>query len=259
MLKTKRLFLVVMLFLMFLQVVYSAPNIPPKPSSKNYVYDYAGLINPDDSAQIKKIGNAIESASGAQVVVVTVNDIGEYPIEDYALQLFRNWGIGQKDKNNGVLLLVDKKRLLEGKSGKVRIEVGYGLEGAIPDSVAGSILDDYVLPSWDKKNYSEGILNGYKAISAKVAKEYNININEFNTDNYAVKTTETNSNSKNIIGTIILLIILLSIFGGGRKGRFWWTGGGGFGGFGGGGGFGGFGGSGGGFGGGSAGGGGASR
>jgi Domain of unknown function (DUF477). len=147
-----------------------AASIPPKPSQYDYVYDYAKLMNQSDIETIRSIGKEIEDLSGAQIIVVTVDDIGNYQISDYALNLFRSWGIGQKDKNNGVLLLIDKKRLLEGLSGKVYISVGYGLEGAIPDSVAGRVLDDYVLPKWDNKDYSGGIVDGYKAIASLVAK-----------------------------------------------------------------------------------------
>lgn len=265
--KFGKVFLLVTLFLLIFTDAFSAPNIPPKPSEYDYVYDYAGLVNQNDANIIRSIGKAIEDASGSQLIVVTVDDIGDYPISDYALYLFRNWGIGKKDKNNGVLLLVDKKRLLEGKSGKVFISIGYGLEGAIPDSVAGRILDDYVLSKWDKKDYSGGILDGYKAIAANVAKEYNIDLNNFNTDDYVVKSRSKKDNIGNIITAIVLLIIAFSIFGNHRRGpfrRYWWWGGGpgGFGGGGFGGGFGGFGGSGGGggsFGGGSTGGGGAGR
>ncbi|NLL18707.1 MAG: TPM domain-containing protein, partial [Clostridia bacterium] len=82
---------------------------------------------------------ALKKASGADLVVVTVENLGGYTIEEYALELFRRWGLGDKEKNNGVLLLVNKENVLTGQSGRVRIEVGYGLEGAIPDGKAGRI------------------------------------------------------------------------------------------------------------------------
>ncbi|WP_434654362.1 TPM domain-containing protein [Thermoanaerobacterium thermosaccharolyticum] len=249
------------LFLLIFSEAFAA-YIPSKPLQYDYVYDYGKLLNQNDIETIRSIGKEVEDSSGAQIIVVTVDDIGNYQISDYALNLFRSWGIGQKDKNNGVLLLIDKKRLLEGLSGKVFISVGYGLEGAIPDSVAGRVLDNYVLPKWDDKDYSGGILNGYKAIASLVAREYNIDLKSVDTNKYPEPNTNFDSKVKGIISVIILIIAIL-IFSSFRY-RWWWGGGpggfggglsGGFGGFSGG----GFGGSGGGFGGGSTGGGGAGR
>ncbi|MFU0783045.1 uncharacterized protein EDC21_11649 [Thermohydrogenium kirishiense] len=265
MIKYGKVFLLSILFLLIFTEIFAA-SIPPKPLQYDYVYDYAKLMNQSDIETIRSIGKEIEDLSGAQIIVVTVDDIGNYQISDYALNLFRSWGIGQKDKNNGVLLLVDKKRLLKGLSGKVFISVGYGLEGAIPDSVAGRVLDDYVLPKWDNKDYSGGIVDGYKAIASLVAKEYNIDLKNVDTNEYPQPNTDNNDKVKGIISVVIFIILIL-IFSSFRR-NWWWGGGpggfgGGFGGFGGSGGSGfgggGFGGSGGSFGGGSTGGGGAGR
>ncbi|MDE4542307.1 TPM domain-containing protein [Thermoanaerobacterium sp. R66] len=241
----KTLFLLIFFPILIFGQIFAA-TIPPKPSQYDYVYDYAKLMSQNDIDTIRNIGKEIENLTGAQIIVVTVDDIGDYQISDYALNLFRNWGIGQKDKNNGVLLLVDKKRLLEGLSGKVFISVGYGLEGAIPDSVAGRILDDYVLPKWNDKDYSGGIVEGYKAIATLVAKEYNVDLKNVDQSQYTQQNDSSSKKAEGII-SVIALIILLIIFSNIRG--WWWRGPGGFGpgGFGG---FGGFGTGGGGFGGG---------
>ena len=89
---------------------------------------------------MQKIAKAIDDRTKAQVVVVTVNDLSRMEIEEYALNLFRNWGIGDREKNNGVLILVNKESLIANQRGRIRIEVGYGLEGAITDGKAGAIL-----------------------------------------------------------------------------------------------------------------------
>ncbi|MBZ4665333.1 TPM domain-containing protein [Mahella sp.] len=272
----KRIWACFLAFMLISVVVSAAPPIPPKPSEFAYVYDYAALVDAEDEQRINESGAAIDNASNAQIVVVTVDNTGDYPIEDYALELLRDWGIGDKEKNNGVLLLVDKQRLMDNHSGKVRIEVGYGLEGAIPDSVAGRILDEYVLPQWDQKAYSEGITEGYMAIATRVAEEYNIDLS--GTDGYTPISVDTDpeegDSSETSWGSVIFILIVMAFIffnirsGGGRRGRYNRWGGPPFGGFGGsfggssgGGGFGGggFGGGGGGFGGGSSGGGGASR
>ncbi|MDI6601432.1 MAG: TPM domain-containing protein [Thermoanaerobacteraceae bacterium] len=253
--------LILTCFLLFPVFVFAAPPIPQKPDTISYVYDYANIIGDADEAEMRSLGKNIDDESGAQIVVVTVDDMGGYPIEDYALELFREWGIGDKEKNNGVLLIVNKKNLMENTSGRVRIEVGYGLEGAIPDSVAGRILDEYVLPPWENGDYSEGILNGYMAIAKRVADEYGLDIEALRSVPSVTVSEEENDSD---IGEIILILVLIFFifpFIGGRGRRairrsIWWGGfGPGPGGFGGG----GFGGGGGGFGGGSSGGGGASR
>lgn len=257
-----RIFLIAIAFLLlfFNSIAFSAPDVPPKPIQFRYVYDYAGLMSQNDIEEIERVGKALDDATKAQIIVVTVDTIGDYPIEEYSLALFRNWGIGDKEKNNGVLFLVVKDRLLKGQAGKVRIGVGYGLEGAIPDSVAGRILDDFVLTSWAKGEYSKGIYAGYMAVASRVAKEYNIDLQGLDVSEYSVNTSSNDSSiSWEDIAAVIILILIFIIFGrGGRNIRRNWWGPGSFGS----GGFGDFrGGSfgGGGFGGGSAGGGGASR
>ena len=86
---------------------------------------------------------------------------------EYSTNLFRQFGIGDKEKNNGLLILI---ALEERKS---RIEVGYGLEGVLPDGKTGRIQDEYMIPYFKDNNFDEGILNGYKALFKEVANEYN--------------------------------------------------------------------------------------
>src|SRR5690606_6927487 len=89
-----------------------AETIPPKPQTNLYVFDYADLIESQDEQEMRKIAKALDDKTKAQIVVVTVNDLAKMEIEDYALNLFRNWGIGDKEKNNGVLIMVNKESLL---------------------------------------------------------------------------------------------------------------------------------------------------
>ena len=175
-------------------------------------------------------------------------------------------GIGDKQKNNGLLILVNKESLIKAQRGRIRIEVGYGLEGAINDGKAGAILDNFALPAFEKGEYSRGIKDTFLAASSEVAREYGLDIESeelSNLQDYSVKDDDKVSLGK-LLGIIIFIIIIFLLprkprrryyrrgpFNGPFFGPF--GGGGGFGG----GGFGGFGG--GGFGGGRSGGGGASR
>ncbi len=248
-------------------VVEGKPVIPAAPAGETYVVDLAGLVDGEHAAVMRRIGAALDRASGAQVVVVTVPDLGGSAIEEYALTLFRQWGIGSKGKNNGVLLLVDRQGVMAQRPGKVRIEVGYGLEGAIPDGVAGRILDQQVLPAWSRQEYSLGIYQGYLALAELVAREYRLELSGDLADLAAYSGSRGSTDGLETMFIFILLILLVLYttrhrhrnYRGPRGGGFGGGFGGGYGGFGRGyGGFGGF--SGGrGFGGGSSGGGGASR
>jgi uncharacterized protein len=215
----------------------------PAPTPYKYVNDYVGVLDSETVEKIVAVGKELEKKTTAQVVVVVVPSLSGLTVEEYANRLFREWGIGQKEKNNGVLLLVAMS------DRKVRIEVGYGLEGAIPDGKAGRILDEYVIPYFKEGEYDKGIYYGYLAIAKEVAREYGVEI----TGTSDLPERGTDISGLSIIIIVIAFIIFSSIMG--RGGR-WYRGPrfpGGFGGSrGGSGGFGGFGG-------GSSGGGGASR
>jgi uncharacterized protein len=177
--------------------------------------------------------------------------VGDVVIEDYATGLFRKWGIGSKEKNNGVLILIAYKNPSSLK--KSRIEVGYGLEGALPDAKTGRIQDDYMIPYFKDGDYSSGILNGYAVICSEVAKEYNVTLDSLSgsgVQQRQSRNVNVGNVSVNPILLIILIILFLSfdgfffkwailriilsmIFGRGGRGGFG-GGGGGFGGFGGG-------------------------
>ncbi len=151
-------------------------GVPSKPVEFNCVFDYGNMLQSDEAQLIRIAGNYIRAKSKAELVVVTVENLDGMVLEDYAHELFNTWGIGDKQLNNGVLLLVNKETTLAGTSGRVRIEVGYGLEGALPDSVCGRILDEKTLPAWDKKEYGRGIVDGYMEIVRRVAMEYSMDL-----------------------------------------------------------------------------------
>ncbi len=162
--------LLVVAYLAVGSIAWAEPTIPPAPTSSIYVQDYAGVMTPDSKKRINDLGSQLAARTKAQIVVVTVQSLGDTPLEDYALATLRQWGIGDKTLNNGVLMLVavgDRKS---------RIEVGYGLEGALPDAKTGQIQDQYMLPHFRQNDYDKGILNGYLALAGVVAKEYNLEL-----------------------------------------------------------------------------------
>ena len=110
---------------------------------------------------------ALAKKTSAQIVVVTIPSLEKKSIEEYANELFNKFGIGDKNKNNGLLILVALKER------EARIEVGYGLEGLLPDGKCGRYQDEYMIPYYKNNNFDEGTVNCYKAFFAEIAKEYN--------------------------------------------------------------------------------------
>lgn len=139
---------------------------PTFPTLTGRVNDLANLLSADDKAALEQQLEAHESATSNQIVVVTVESLDGLDVADYALKLGRNWGIGTTEKNNGVILLVAPNER------QVRIEVGYGLEGALPDALAGTIIRNNILPSFRENEYTTGIKGGVTAIVDAVQGEY---------------------------------------------------------------------------------------
>jgi len=147
-------------------------KIPAKPpaSSGIYVQDYAGVISAPVRSYLLDLGHQLDQKTTAQLVVVTVKNLDGAPLEEYSLKLLREWGIGSKEKNNGVLLLISTG------DRKSRVEVGYGLEGALTDSLTGQIQDQYMIPYFREGTYEAGIVYGYEALALRIAKEYNVRL-----------------------------------------------------------------------------------
>lgn len=122
------------------------------------VVDAAGLLDPATRAALTRELEAFETRSSDQVVVATVPDLQGYEIEDYGYRLGRAWGIGQKGENNGVILLVSRG------DRRVRIEVGYGLEGTLTDALSRLVIEGDILPRFRANDYAGGIKAGTEAI-----------------------------------------------------------------------------------------------
>lgn len=247
--------LLLFIFALALALTASAA-IPPKPAENTFVFDYAEMLPAPQQDQLRALGKALRDASDAELVLVTVKSLSGAVLEDYAHQLFREWGIGDPKKNNGVLLLVNQESVLADKPGRVRIEVGYGLEGALPDGKCGRILDDLALTAWARKEYDKGIYDCYLALGRVIADEYQLDINAEALAPLATSPSYQSNNDKGpflldliFVPLVILIFFLHATLGrryGARGGGSYRGGGFGGGGFsgrgGGGGGFGGFGG-----------------
>jgi len=139
---------------------------PSFPALTGRVVDEAGVLSPQVEAEISAQLAVHEKSTSNQVVVVTLKSLQGYDIADYANRLFRHWALGQKDRNNGVLLIVAPTER------KMRIEVGYGLEGTLTDAESHSIIERVLKPPFRKGNYEQGIRAGTGAILAAINGEY---------------------------------------------------------------------------------------
>jgi uncharacterized protein len=150
--------------------VYAADY--PDPTSEFFVNDFAGVLSRETREDIQRIGKSLEDLTTAQVVVVTVPSLDGDDIDNYAYQLFKRWGIGQKGKDNGVLILnaVSERQL--------RIEVGYGLEGALTDIETAEIRTEYMNPYLKEDDFDKGMLYGFAAVVNIVAEEYGVSGDE---------------------------------------------------------------------------------
>lgn len=122
------------------------------------VVDQAGLLTPRERARLTETLRAHEEKTRTQVVVVTLASLQGTTIEDYGYQLGRHWGIGQKDKDTGVLLIVAPSER------RVRIEVGYGHEGTLTDAASKLIIENVIIPAFRSGQFGPGILAGTEAI-----------------------------------------------------------------------------------------------
>lgn len=243
-----------LIFILFATQFVNAQTIQPRPNPPQAVNDFGNFLEPFQKEALEKKVRDYNDSTSSAIVIVTVPDLQGYDISELALKYLRGWGIGTKEKNNGVLILVSKAER------KANIQTGYGMEGVLPDITAKHIIDEVMVPNFKANDYYRGFDQTIDAIILAASGEYKADPKPMQGGGISFKT---------ILIIIIIIIFLLSRLGGGggnymsrggSSGLGWFVlgnllgggsrggfggGGGGFGG-GGGGGFGGFGGGGGG-------------
>jgi uncharacterized protein len=255
----KRFHIFTIICLSALLLLAALPAVAEKPQDihpSGYVTDLAGVISPDTKARLEALCREVEEKTGAQIAVVTVHSLDGESVENYAVNLYKQLGVGSKRDNRGVLLLVAPDEH------KYRIEVGYGLEPVINDARAGD-AGRAMVPFLRQGNYSAAIEAATWILAKYIADDRGVTLSG-QPPARAVRQTRGKSSSIGFWGILFLIWIIFSIFRAGRggSGRIgggggWWIGpmlggmsggwrgggfGGGSGGFSGGGGFGGFGG-----------------
>jgi uncharacterized protein len=138
---------------------------------QGYVSDFAKVVDPATRARLESYCGAVERTAGAQMALVTIQSLEGEPIEDVANTIFRAWGVGQKGKNEGIMLLVaigDRR---------TRLEIGYGLEPILPDGLAGSILRN-MRPAMRQRDYGDAMMAAAQTIGGTIAEAKHVSIGE---------------------------------------------------------------------------------
>lgn len=217
----------------------AGPTFPPLTGR---VVDDANILSDETRAKLVSMSEQEEKQTGNQIVVATIKSLQGYPIEQYGYQLGRHWGIGQKGKDNGALIIIAPSEH------RVRIEVGYGLEGQLTDAQTSLIIAEVMTPAFKRGDYDSGVLAGMDAVLKTIGGAAITPDKDYSGDE--IQARHNNPIGAGIIPIIVLVILfwiggwrfmaglLLGnvLSGGGRGGGFGggWGGGGGFGGGGGG-------------------------
>lgn len=194
---------ILLITLLFLATFGFAQDFPEKPN--RLVNDYTNTLSAAEIANLERKLVAFDDSTSNQIAVVILKSVGDYDINEYALTLGRKWGIGGKDKNNGVILLValgDRK---------LAIQTGYGLEGALPDIYTKRIIENDIKPYFKSNSYYQGVENGTNAIISLVKGEYK-------NDKPRVKKSAGGAGSSLIVLIIIIVVIIMLKKGGGGGG-----------------------------------------
>ncbi|MBI5099789.1 MAG: TPM domain-containing protein [Nitrospirae bacterium] len=214
--------------------------IPDKPY--NHVVDLAGIINDDVEAKLNGYLLELEQKTTAQFIVLTINSLEGESLDDFSIKIaHEKWKLGQKGKDNGVLLLVSLQ------DRKYRFEVGYGLESILPDSLVGSMGREYLVPYFRDGDYSRGIYTAVLAVSNVIAVDAGVEITGMPKLRRQLPSGRVEFKKPSLLGSIfgilifigliymfirhprlLLFLFMMNMIGGGR--RDGWGGGGGFGG-----------------------------
>jgi uncharacterized protein len=178
---------------------------------QGYVSDFAGVVDAGSRARLEDYAARLEKATGVQSAYVTLPDLAGEPVDQVANDLFRKWGIGHKGKDDGVLLL------LSIQDHRSRLEVGYGLEPAITDGMAGDVLRA-MRPYLREGRYGDAMLQAAEDMGARIAKARNVSVEAPPVEPARRRQRESPIPFGVLIGGVILFFILSSIIGG-RGGR----------------------------------------
>ncbi len=158
----RRPFLATIVSIFLAAALASALDVPPL---RGRVNDYAGVMSQDQARSLESQLAQFEQETGHQVAVLTIPTLDGEDIEGFSIRVAESWKIGKKGFDNGVILVVAVK------DRRLRLEVGYGLEGVLPDAIAKTITSNYIVPSFRSQDYAGGIIAGIDAVLKVIKKE----------------------------------------------------------------------------------------
>jgi len=187
-------YLFLLITLLWYAGICPAQDFPAPMQPKRVVNDFTNLLSRQDQARLENKLRKFNDTTSTQIAIVTVPSLHGYAPIDYAQRLAEQWGIGQKGKDNGILVLVKPKSRDE--NGQVAIAVGYGLEGVVPDAIASRIIRNEIIPEFQNNRYYEGLDKATNVLMKLTSGEYSA-------DEYSA-----NKSTEYILAGIFLLFIV---------------------------------------------------
>ena len=209
--KTTLHLVVLLTFFLILGFIHTLWGGETYPAPQGRINDFANVIPPAYGEKMDSLAREVLARAGATLTVVTLKDIGGANIDEFTNRLYERWGVGKKGEDRGVMILVALKER------KIRIEVGYGLEGIIPDGLAGQIRDQAMVPYLKKGEFGPGLLNGLYALAGIIAKDRSIELTGMPATPQVI-TSKRSRTTYGIVPFLFLLFILLFLFRSGRMG-----------------------------------------
>lgn len=179
------------------------------PEPRGFVNDFAGVVDGESEREMTQLAEAVREATDAEIAVAVVESIESYgTVDEYSIRLAEEWGVGGEEDTGALFVVAIEER-------EVRLEIGYGLEGPIPDGRAGEILDSAVVPALRQDEYGRGLLAGMQEVAGIIAEEYEVDLSEYGAQ--APRATETARDSGGG-GRFLYILLFMFLFGG----RFFW-------------------------------------
>lgn len=191
--------------ILFLSIQIWAQGFPERPNPPRLINDFANILSEKEERLLEEKLVVFDSESSTQITIVTVNDLLDYDVAEYGVRLAQEWGIGQKDKDNGILITVKPKNESQGR---INLAIGYGLEGVVPDAVANRIIDTELIPEFINNNFYKGLDKATNVLISLTKGEYTGN-------NYLSRKPKNDGGGifGGIFGLIFMIFILKGIFG----------------------------------------------
>lgn len=206
---TKKLFILLSIVAL---TVFAYAQIPDRPNPPRLVNDFASILSNEEANQMENSLLQFAQATSTQIVVVSVPDLEGLAPSDFAFKIGEKWGVGQKGKNNGLVVLVKPKQA--NSKGEIYIATGYGMEGVLPDGLLnGKVIEIEIIPYFKQNNYYAGLMSGLKVIM-------DISKGEYTAEQYQQNVAGKGGGIIPIVIIFILIFVVLPIIKG-RNNRFY--------------------------------------